>query len=241
MAGSQIAIPINGAADWSKFVEFSERIGRGYHGVSLTNYDNASEPQVTAGSGLEVVGAFYQFTALESITGWGAIANDTQAYIKVVPAGAAITVEFTDSAPTWSTSKQGWYDGNDRYVFQLYRDSGGNYTAKYALSPRAGRTTGNLTGLLGLKVPVGFTHGDTLAEDVLYEAMSADMGAAIGVTMTVSGYVHVGITELVVSYAERTSATIITLYGVDLNLDVAGVFDVDDNGGGTIISVSLAW
>ncbi len=133
--GSQIAIPINGAADWSKFVEFSERIGRGYHGVSLTNYDNASEPQVTAGSGLEVGGAFYEFTALESITGWGAIANDTDVWIKVVPASTSITAEFVEDAPTWSTSKQGWYDGVDRYIARLYRDGSGNYTRKRMLVP----------------------------------------------------------------------------------------------------------
>ena len=239
--GSQIAIPINGAADWSDFVDFTQRIARGYHGVSLTNYENDSEPQVAAGSGVEVGGAFYEFTALESITGWGAISNDTVAYIKVVPAGAAITVEFVAAAPTWSTSKQGWYVGNDRYLFDLSRGaSSGVYSSKRALLPWGAR--GNLTGnLTGLKIPVGFVHGDSVAEDTLYEAMSADLGSVVGSKMLVSGYFKGGIIDLICSYAERTTASQIRVFGVDYAAAASAAFDVDDNGGGTFPEISLAW
>ncbi len=44
----------------------------------------------------------------------------------IVPAGTVATAVFTASAPTWSNTKYGWYDGNDRYIGGL--DWGGSAT-----------------------------------------------------------------------------------------------------------------
>lgn len=117
----------------------------GYMAVSLTNYDNDNEPQIAQGSKLEIGGALYEAEANESITGWGGIGASNTVYIKVVAATA--TVEFTTDAPTWSTSKQGYYGTGgavlDRYIAGLYKDAGGDYTYKKMLtltpSPDAGR------------------------------------------------------------------------------------------------------
>ena len=41
---------------------------------------------------------------------------------------------FTLVVPTWSTTKQGWYDGLDRYVAKLRKDGVGDYTDKRMLA-----------------------------------------------------------------------------------------------------------
>lgn len=130
MAGQQIEVAA------SRF----EKGDRGMLALSLTNYDNDSEPQIAAGSIVEIGDAIFQFTAAESITGWGSIGNNNDVYIKLVVSGTAVTASFTTVAPTWSTSKQGWYDGLDRYVAKLYKDASGNYTLKRMLrDPRVAR------------------------------------------------------------------------------------------------------
>ena len=120
-----------GDVNLTSMMETLDRQRRKYQGVSLTNYDNNNEPQIAAGSLVEVGGALFKFESNESITGWGGIGNDSDVYIKLVPSGATATAAFVTAAPTWSTSKQGWYVGNDRYVGGLYKDSGGNYTIKW--------------------------------------------------------------------------------------------------------------
>jgi hypothetical protein len=135
MAGSTLTYPLNGAANWEAFPDIVQKIQAGFMRVSLTNFDNNSEPQIAAGSTLDVNGTVVVFGAAEDITGWAEIANSTDVYIKVVVSGSSVTAEFTTDAPTWSTSKQGWYVGNDRYIFALYKDGSGNYTRKRLLLP----------------------------------------------------------------------------------------------------------
>ncbi|HUT86626.1 MAG TPA: hypothetical protein VMX15_00880 [Candidatus Heimdallarchaeota archaeon] len=110
----------------------TQRIG--YMAVSLTNYDNDLEPEIAEGSVLEIGGAVYEAAADEPITGWGGIGNSNDVYI-LIDAGTLGAV-FTLVAPTWSTTKQGWYDGLDRYVGKLYKDGAGAYTLKRVPYPR---------------------------------------------------------------------------------------------------------
>ncbi len=89
--------------------------------LTLTNFANTSEPAIAAGSVVEFGGSLYVFSGDEAITGWSGVSNDTDAYIKLVPGVSLVTAEFVEAAPTWSDSKQGWYNGNDRYVAGLHR------------------------------------------------------------------------------------------------------------------------
>ena len=120
MAGSQVTVALTQI----------EKQRLGYQAISLTNFGNDSEPEIAAGSKVEIGGALFEFP-LESITGWAGIGNNQNVYIKLVVAGLDVTAEFTIVAPTWSTSKQGFYDGLDRYIGGLYKDASGNYTTKY--------------------------------------------------------------------------------------------------------------
>ncbi len=88
--------------------------------LSLTNFANTAEPAIAAGGVMEVGGSLFMFTSEEAITGWAGIGNDTDCYIKLV-VGAPMTVAFTTDPPTWSASKQGWYDGIHRYIGGLHR------------------------------------------------------------------------------------------------------------------------
>lgn len=91
----------------------------GLHTVSLTNYDNTSESAIAAGSIIEVGGAMYKFTGNETINDNESVSDGT-VYVYIVPAGATCTAEYTNDAPTWSDSKQGWYGtggtANYRYL-----------------------------------------------------------------------------------------------------------------------------
>ncbi len=109
--------------------------------ISLTNFGNTSEPAIAAGSVVEIGGSLFVFSSDEAITGWGGVSNDTDAYIKLVPGVGLVTAEFVEVAPTWSDSKQGWYNGIDRYVAGLHRGAGaGDYEDKWVYQKSQDKT-----------------------------------------------------------------------------------------------------
>jgi len=96
---------------------------KGKHQVSLTNYDNTSLPAIAIGSIVENNGSLFEFTSETAISG---SPSDGSVYIYLVPSGdpslgtATVTPTFTNTSPTWSDSKQGWYgtggSANYRYI-----------------------------------------------------------------------------------------------------------------------------
>ena len=98
-----------------------QRLGK--MALSLTEFGTTNEPEIAAGSVVEIGGSLFVVTVDEAITGWAGIGNDTDAYIRLVPGvgGADFAAEFTTTAPTWSASKQGWYHDIKRYVGGLRR------------------------------------------------------------------------------------------------------------------------
>ena len=104
----------------------------GYCGVSLTNYSTSALSAIASGSAIEIAGAFFKADADITInaTSWTAITTATTAYVTLTPSGTAgsqiLTAEYSATAPTWSTSKQGWYASaasSVRYVAQVYKVS----------------------------------------------------------------------------------------------------------------------
>lgn len=118
--------------DWETTWPQIEYARKGMLGLSLTNYDNDSLPQIASGSWVEVAGSIYKATSNESIS--GSPTSDSINYIKMVPGGsgdtAYVTPTWTTSAPTWSDAYQGWYDGTSRYVAGCFYD-GTNYKLKF--------------------------------------------------------------------------------------------------------------
>lgn len=102
----------------------------GFMGISLSEWDTNVIPQIQGK--VEVGGSLVSFATLETITG---SPSDGVVYIMIVPnvgAGTAVA-EWTTVAPTesdWDESKNGWYNGNDRWLPFVMTKSGSNYSAK---------------------------------------------------------------------------------------------------------------
>jgi hypothetical protein len=84
-------------------------------------------PAIAAGSKIEVNGALFSSATETAITG---SPSDGVVYIYIDPSGPSAV--FTNTAPTWSDSKQGWYGtggaANCRYVEQYITKVGSVYT-----------------------------------------------------------------------------------------------------------------
>ncbi len=180
MAGSQTEIVANQIGQQRK----------GFLAISLTNYDADTEPQIAAGSSVEIAGALFLFPALESITGWAGIGINNDVYVKLVVSGTSVTAEFTTTAPTWSDSKQGWYGtagaALHRYVVKLRKDGSGNYTLK-RLMLEPGRTS---------RIRVA----EQISDDVIERAkiLSAAINATkVDFTLTAGGFVNTGVAWVV--------------------------------------------
>lgn len=110
----------------------ADKTFKGYHQLTLTNYDNTTVPAIAAGSAIECNGALYKFDTEEAISTTDPVTSATVAdgtvYVCIIPDTTTATAAFTATAPTWSDSKQGWYgtggQANYRYVnFMLYKNS----------------------------------------------------------------------------------------------------------------------
>lgn len=114
----------------------------GFQAVSLTNMDTSAQSLIAAGSKVEIASAFFTFASNETpnATSWTAVTTGNTAYITLTPAGSAgsqtVTAEYTDTAPTWSTSKQGWYASaasTTRYVGGVTKTSATQYDDAFIL------------------------------------------------------------------------------------------------------------
>lgn len=179
MAGAQIEVVANQIE--------AQRLG--YQGISLTHYDDTSEPQIAEGSKVEIGGALFGFSANESITGWGSIANDSDVYIKLTVSGTSVTASFTTSAPSWDTAKQGWYSGSDRYVFYLRKDASGNYADKAILPDTPHRQLEGSRMVLPFYVGTGATQN--YSSDVLASTTSTSYVQLKELVIPFSGTVNV--------------------------------------------------
>jgi hypothetical protein len=105
----------------------------GYIGLTVDEWDTNNEPEITAGSKIEISGTLYEITALEDIDpdgNWAGIGNSTVVYGYLDPNNLKSVLSIT--APTWNDAKQGYYDATNtfRYYLKIYKDAGGNYTQK---------------------------------------------------------------------------------------------------------------
>ena len=91
--------------------------------ITITNYDDDTAPQVTAGSIFANNGAIFQNTTLATPVNYAGISNSTAFYLYYDESEGEFL--FAETVPTWSDAKQGWYSGNDRAFFSMYKDSGG--------------------------------------------------------------------------------------------------------------------
>jgi hypothetical protein len=118
----------------------SQRLG--YMGMSLNNWTDTNVDAYGSGGKFECGGSLFDITT-NTIMGtageWAGIANSTLLYSYYNPTDNLF--HFTITAPTWSTSKQGWYGtagaATYRYFASIYKDAGGLYTQKTLFMSRS--------------------------------------------------------------------------------------------------------
>jgi hypothetical protein len=232
-----------------------QRIGKPQ--LSLTNFSNTLEPAVAAGSVVEVGGSLYTVTVDEAITGWAGIGNDTDCYIKMVP-GSPMTVAFVTAAPTWSHAKQGWYNGNDRYVAGLHRGAtAAAYEDKWVYQRSQdnnanhrilgdgtgefdGGVVGDLTGdVTGRHYPHNTLHGAAVTEETIFDTMAPDI-PVVGDKIIVNGGFSYSSVGYVLAWAQRTAATTITFYTLRPDTGTVPTYVITEDDA-TSLYVALAW
>lgn len=122
---------------------------KGYQSISLTNFTTSAESIIAAGSAVEIANAFFLAgtTLTPNATSWTAITTANTAYITLTPSGSAgsqtIAAAYSETAPTWSTSKQGWYTtaaSVTRYIGGVTKGSATKYDDAFLLQADQGNT-----------------------------------------------------------------------------------------------------
>jgi hypothetical protein len=118
---------------YSQQNDLQQATQRGHSRVGLDSYaDGSTAPEVVTGSEFEIDGDIVRvITANEAISGVGAIANSNDIYVYYDPTAEEFVASTT--APTFSVSLGGWYNGSDRALFKMYKDSSGDYVERNIL------------------------------------------------------------------------------------------------------------
>jgi len=115
----------------------------GYQGISLTDFTLSSASLIATGSAIEIAGAYFKATVdiTPNASSWTAITSNTTAYLTLTASGTAgsqiLSAAWTNTAPTWSTSKQGWYASAAsvvRVVATAYKNGATSYLGKRILN-----------------------------------------------------------------------------------------------------------
>ena len=191
----------------------------GYQAISLTHFSDLLEPNIAAGSKVEIDGALYEFTTDEAGTGWGGIGNSNVVYMLLTPSGVSVALSYTTTAPTWSTSKQGWYTGVNRVVFKLLKDNAGAYASKTPMIPQQSVASVNdfITGDTTYSMLVQSTN--IFINKATAIAVSIAAGAAYAGLRVTLHNVNVGVATLTVTTGAATVA-----------LSIGGSVDLEWNG-----------
>jgi hypothetical protein len=213
----------------------------GYTGISLTNMENSDAPQIAAGSKVEVAGAFFTFSADETIDAstWSAITTGESAYIKLVPTGTpgsqVLSAEWSEDAPVWSTSKQGWYasvGSSVRYVGGCWKSATAEYNTKFLMRNHGyeQESGGGFVPRKGIR-GVNSILGNPISEASVFTAMGHFI-PNVGDQMWVRG--EIGTIHTL--YAERTGASTLSIQRADSR----SVFTFSEGGSATS-AIYLCW
>lgn len=114
--------PVN-SNDWFNFITRTTKQGGGFICLELTYIDSTERPDIVAGSRLEVNGAFYEVGPNnETISGTPTtpgVSENNYIYAKPGTNGS-LSFSFSNTVPTWSAKKGGWYSGNDRAIAKFF-------------------------------------------------------------------------------------------------------------------------
>jgi hypothetical protein len=124
MAITQINDYAEGDVNLTSLMETLDNAYIGKAEISISNYSGTGASVVEIGSRFENNGTLFEVeTADETPTGYAGISVSTTFYLYYDASGGVFI--YAETVPTWSDALQGWYNGNDRAFFSMYKDSGG--------------------------------------------------------------------------------------------------------------------
>lgn len=130
MAGIKIDNFAVGDVNLTAIMDTLQGLRQGHFQASLTEMDTATIPKIAAGSIFDLNGSLVYVDADETIGGTPA---DGVTYIKAIYSSGAVSFEWTATAPTFSTDKNGWYgtgaSSGHRYIAKMIKASS-SYTGK---------------------------------------------------------------------------------------------------------------
>ena len=99
------------------------KASKGKADITISEYATTAAPDVKAKSVFENNGTLTEVTTDITPTGYSGISNSTTFYLYYDESAEAFV--YLETVPTWSDVLQGWYNGNDRALFSMYKDSTG--------------------------------------------------------------------------------------------------------------------
>ncbi len=120
----------------TNFTAMMETLNKAYKGqsqITISEYDTDLEPVVKVGSVFDCNGSqILVESGDETPTGYSGISDSTTFYLYYDESAEEFI--YNETAPAWNDILQGWYNGNDRALFSMYKDSGGTlYESKTKL------------------------------------------------------------------------------------------------------------
>ena len=174
MAGAKVNNYSIGDSNIESVMLTTDQIYKGKSQISLTEMSTTTVPKIAAGSWIENNGTLFKFDSDETLTG---SPSDGIVYIRIVPSTTTCTAELTNTAPTWSDSKQGWYGtstyANYRYLpFWMVKSSAVYWKSNKIHSARfVNHVSGVFDGSVGTQS--GITTGTYTRDPVLVDGIDA--------------------------------------------------------------------
>ena len=160
--------------NFNTMMETLDKTFKGKAEITLSDYDTDAAPDVKVGSVFENNGAlFIVDTADITPTGYAGISSSTTFYLYYDESGTAFI--YSETVPTWNDALQGFYNGNDRAFFSMFKDSGDTlYQLKTVLrNPNVmeNMTIGNGLTINGLVKWKHYYKAGSQTENDLYDAL----------------------------------------------------------------------
>jgi len=163
--------------------------------ITLSEFDSTAAPQVQAGSIFANNGTLFENDADATPTGYAGISSSTAFYLYYDESGGVFI--YAETAPVWSDDKQGWYNGNDRAFFSMFKDAGDTlYENKGVMAPKSSTPSLNSIGSITLAgstswsvsteyLPGSTVVGNTLVYDSTESGSNNSFGARAATNMEI--------------------------------------------------------
>jgi len=118
----------------NNYIINEEYLQKGFYAITFSEMNTLIKPVIQLYSSIEIDNELYYFYASETISG---TPSSGICYVKTYVSGSNAIAEMTNTAPSFDSSKNGWYgtsgSASHRYILKLYYD-GTNYKLKQIMN-----------------------------------------------------------------------------------------------------------